>query len=129
MLEVACSKYGSRCLESVWRHLSVPQRTLVAKELSTSERIKGDTYGHFLYYNFGLMTFVRQRQQWLQAQGVQTKKQRALKQLLVDKGIFVTFFFFLRFFFSSDYIPYRSGLCNHHFIISSLFILFIFVFS
>ena len=85
MVEVACSKNGSRCLESVWKNLTTGQRTRIAEELSATERLRGDKFGHFLFYNFALGKFLNQRSQWLHIQGAQSKRKKALAHLL-NKG-------------------------------------------
>ena len=86
-MDVACTKNGSRCLESVWKHLSVKQRTRVAEELAESDRLHSDRFGHFLVSGFGLPLFSSRRESWLQRQGADTKRKRMMKELLHSIGV------------------------------------------
>ncbi|KAL8613890.1 hypothetical protein ACOMHN_032880 [Nucella lapillus] len=82
LLEVGCSKNGSRCLESVWKHLNLAQRTAIAKELAESERLRTDHFGRFLHRNFQLGLFVSKRKVWQEQQGALAKRKRMMKELL-----------------------------------------------
>ncbi|XP_076470121.1 nucleolar protein 9-like [Babylonia areolata] len=82
LLEVACTKNGSRCLESVWGNLSLAQRTGLAKELADSERLRNDRFGHFLHRSFQLALFATNRQRWQEQQGALAKRKRMMKELL-----------------------------------------------
>lgn len=86
-VETGCSKNGSRCLENIWKNLDVKQRKRIAEELSQNEdRLRRDRFGHFLYRNLGLNQFVKRRNDWLEHQGVLSKRRRMLTQLLHGKG-------------------------------------------
>ncbi|XP_025115842.1 nucleolar protein 9-like isoform X3 [Pomacea canaliculata] len=86
LMEVVCSKNGSRCIENVWKNLNFKQRISVAEELAESgARLHNDRYGRFLYSSFGIAQFLQQRKQWIQHQGALTKRRRMLTDLLHKK--------------------------------------------
>nr|KAG5704498.1 hypothetical protein BaRGS_003809 [Batillaria attramentaria] len=88
LMEVACTKNGSRCLESIWKSLNVKQRTRIAEELAESEaRLRSDRFGHFLHHNLAIPQFVQRRQLWLEQQGAQSKRKRMMAELLHGKEV------------------------------------------
>ena len=86
LVEVACARHGSRCLENVWRHLTLEQRTQAAEELTSSQRLSSDRFGHFLVCNLSLVLFQHDRKCWLEAQGSQLKRRRKMAVLVKDAG-------------------------------------------
>ncbi|CAG5117648.1 unnamed protein product [Candidula unifasciata] len=86
-VNIACNRNGSRCLESIWKGSSLKAKTLMAEELSKhQDRIESDQWGHFLYRNFALLKFSQRRKEWIEIQGVSTKKQQLLNDILQGKG-------------------------------------------
>ncbi|XP_005102065.1 nucleolar protein 9 [Aplysia californica] len=85
-INMACNKVGSRCLENIWKLVSIPLRVLIAEDLSKyNERLEGDFSGRFIFNNFALHKFVTRRKEWREIQGANSKKKQLLKGILEGK--------------------------------------------
>jgi hypothetical protein len=65
LVNMACSKHGSRSIDAIWSKASPKLRETVAAKLVNHEtRLNGDQFGKFVSTNLGLSLFKRSREQW-----------------------------------------------------------------
>ncbi|MBN3304439.1 NOP9 protein, partial [Amia calva] len=82
-VQMACSKFGSRALESVWSSASLRTRQGIAQELVGSKAtLRSDQFGHHVFRNFALTHFLKRRDQWEELQTAQSKKRMMFSDIL-----------------------------------------------
>lgn len=81
--DIACDKVGSRSWQGVWYFLNVKQKIAIAEELCQNvAKIKGSTYGIYVYKHIALDTFQVSRQQWETSQGALSNKRKMFDDIL-----------------------------------------------
>lgn len=80
---LACDKNGSRTLESIWKNVSIKQKTLIATCLCIREdRIRSDRFGFHIHRNFALFHFQKRRNDWLSIQQNDQRKRKMFHDVL-----------------------------------------------
>jgi len=88
LLELACSKSGSRTLDTLWHTGSVKQKSVIAEQLVKSEgKVRGDKFGRFAWRNYALDAYVHRRPQWQQIQSGEIKKRRMFGEIIEGEGV------------------------------------------
>ncbi|XP_069044165.1 nucleolar protein 9 [Lepisosteus oculatus] len=83
LVKIACSKHGSRFLESVWNNSQLKHKREIAQELVPSEAVlRADQFGRHVCRNFALPHFLKRRSQWEELQGAQSKKRKMFSDIL-----------------------------------------------
>ena len=78
LVNLACSKHGSRSVDAIWNKSSQKLRENLASRLSQSEsKLNSDQYGKFVSVNLGLSVFKRSKEQWFAS----FDKQKKTKEL------------------------------------------------
>ncbi|KAL5020883.1 hypothetical protein ScPMuIL_000038 [Solemya velum] len=85
LVDVACTKNGSRTVETMWKSLKTKQKIIVAEDLAKQEeKLRSDKFGHFVYYNFGIGHFKHRRKDWMESQGASQRKRKLFEDILTD---------------------------------------------
>ncbi|XP_065348890.1 nucleolar protein 9 [Cloeon dipterum] len=81
MATLACNKFGSRSLDSIWKVSPLKTRQAIVSSLSQHlPKLKGDTFGRFVVTNYGVELFKHHPDDWSAAQG----KEMTTKRLFAD---------------------------------------------
>ena len=69
LVDLACSKYGSRVFDCIWRQLDQGWKERYINDLSREESVlKSDFYGKFVVKNCNLDLYKRRKSEWLKFQ-------------------------------------------------------------
>ncbi|KAJ3595764.1 hypothetical protein NHX12_005067 [Muraenolepis orangiensis] len=83
LVQIACSRTGSRLLEAAWNNASVSQRESIATELAPSEtRLRTDQYARHVWSKFALSHFVTRRPRWKEIQTEESKKRKLFNDII-----------------------------------------------
>lgn len=82
LISLACDKNGSRTLESIWKNVTINQKTQIATSLcKQGDRIRSDRFGFHIHRNFALFHFVKRRQDWMSIQQNDMKKRKMFQDV------------------------------------------------
>ena len=83
LVNLACSKHGSRSIDAIWKKASVKLRENLASRLAQSEsKLNSDQYGKFVSVNLGLSMFKRSKEQWIASFDKQKKTKELFRYTL-----------------------------------------------
>ena len=84
LVNLACSKHGSRSIDAIWNKSSPKLRENLASRLAPSEsKLNSDQFGKFVSVNLGLSIFKRSKEQWLAS----FDKQKKTKELKIRQKL------------------------------------------
>lgn len=82
-VDLACSKHGSRALDSLWDSLPLKLRTMLAEELAPKETIlNSNQFGRILVNHYGLTLFRHKRSEWQDYQAKEHKKRKLFADII-----------------------------------------------
>nr|XP_057924517.1 nucleolar protein 9 [Doryrhamphus excisus] len=82
-VRMACSRLGSRVLESIWSSSSISQRQTIAQELVPSEsQLRSDQFARHVWAKFALSHFIHRRAHWQEIQSGESKKRKLFNDIL-----------------------------------------------
>lgn len=85
--EIACSKNGSRTVDSLWSLASLKIKTVMAEELAKNEaKLQGDRFGKFVHRNCAIHLFMNRRSDWKSVQMGELKKRKLFQDILDETG-------------------------------------------
>ncbi|XP_017276289.1 nucleolar protein 9 isoform X2 [Kryptolebias marmoratus] len=83
LVQMACSRLGSRVLEAAWNSASVSQRQSIAQELAPCEsQLRSDQFARHVWAKFALSHFVHRRAHWQEIQTGESKKRKLFSDIL-----------------------------------------------
>ena len=83
---LACSRNGSRTIDSIWAVAPLKQKVAIATELSKQEsRIRGDRFGHHVWRNCALTNFQFRCSEWKQVQSGNIRKRKMFEEIIGEK--------------------------------------------
>merc|ERR1739845_145968 len=86
LVNLACSKHGSRSIDAIWKKASVKLRENLASRMAQSEsKLNSDQYGKFVSVNLGLSMFKRSKEQWIASFDKQKKTKELFSDFLTNK--------------------------------------------
>ena len=81
LVNLACSKHGSRSIDAIWNRGSPKLKEILAAKLAPNEaKLNSDRYGKFIALNLNLSVFKRARDQWTAS----FDKKKKAKELFSD---------------------------------------------
>jgi nucleolar protein 9 len=84
-VKLACTKHGSRSLDSIWGAATLKQKILIMDELSTKEPIlNSDQYGSILATNYCLSLYKHKPNEWKDLQGKEFRKKKLFADIIGD---------------------------------------------
>lgn len=84
-MEIACHKFGSRCIDAMWSVASIKVKSVIAEELCKNESaLKSDQFGRYVHRNLALHNFKKRKEEWKQLQNVNTKKRKMFDDIIGD---------------------------------------------
>ena len=87
LVDLSCSKHGSRSLDAIWKRSSTKTRVVIASELSKKESaMNNNNFGKFVSTNCALSLFKRARQDWDQLQKTGNKKRELFSDIIGSKA-------------------------------------------
>ena len=86
LVQLACSKHGSRSVDALWHKSSPKTKETIAAELAGKESVlNADHFGKFVSTTCVLSLFRRSREEWRQMLARETKKKDIFADFLGDK--------------------------------------------
>ena len=86
-MKVACTKNGSRAIDSIFAAASMRSKFNIVEELAAKDsQLAGDQYGRHVHRNCALNHFKYRRGQWKELQGRETKKRKLFAEIIGEEG-------------------------------------------
>merc|ERR1712029_1192979 len=86
LVNLACSKHGSRSIDAIWNKGSPKLRENLASRLIHSEsKLNSDQYGKFVSGNLNLSVFKRSKEQWLASFDKEKKTKELFSDFITNK--------------------------------------------
>ncbi|XP_037537460.1 nucleolar protein 9 [Nematolebias whitei] len=83
LVQMACSRLGSRVLEAMWSSASISQKLSIAQELALCEsQLKSDQFARHVWAKFALSHFVHRKAYWQEIQTGESKKRKLFSDIL-----------------------------------------------
>ena len=80
---LACDKYGSHVVESVWKHSPLPTKNTMMEELQTArEKLESSQYGRMVVRTCRLNQFTRHREDWIKEEQSKTTKRSMFEEII-----------------------------------------------